>query len=102
MGALQPTAFGQCVGAGALEIKCSPIKGAVMGVTRGRAHTLTNWVTFLDAILHCALLIRATRKLLAQNLKKQQQKNIKIQIIIDLSSDICLITLTGVILFLFT
>lgn len=60
VGAFEPTALGECVGAGALEIKFPPIKRAVMGITRGMAHTLTNRVTFLDAFHYLTLLIWAT------------------------------------------
>lgn len=73
VGALQPAAFGECVGTGALEVISSPVKRQVMGVTRGVAHTLTNRVAFLDAILYLALLIRATREILTHNLIKIEQ-----------------------------
>lgn len=75
VGAFQPAALGECIGAGALEIECSPIKRVVMGVTRGVAHTLTNRMTFLHAILHFTLLIRATCELLTHNLKRTVEKN---------------------------
>lgn len=77
VGAFQFTALGECVGAGALEIKSSPIKRAVMGVTRGMAHSLTNRVTFLYAIVYFTLLIWATCELLALNLRKTVAKQEK-------------------------
>ena len=73
VGTLQPTALRERVSAGALEIKFSPIKREVMWVTRGSAHTLTDWVTFLDAVFYFTLLIRATRELLALNLIKTRE-----------------------------
>lgn len=77
VGALQPTALRECVGAGALEIKLSAIKGEIVGVTRGVANTLTDRVTFLDTILYFTFLIRATRELLTFNLRIEEKEKQK-------------------------
>uniref|UniRef100_A0A3P8T8I3 Uncharacterized protein n=1 Tax=Amphiprion percula TaxID=161767 RepID=A0A3P8T8I3_AMPPE len=76
VGSFQPTALRECVGAGALEIKPSSIKGLIMRVAGGMAHTLTNGVTFLDAIFYFTFFIGATCELLALNLKKKSQEHI--------------------------
>lgn len=77
VGVFKLTSLGECVGAGALEIKFSPIKRAVMGITRGNAHTLSNRVAFMDTILYPTLLIWATLELLAVNLRKSGKKKKK-------------------------
>lgn len=68
VGTFQPTALGECVSAHALEIKHSPVKRPVMGTTRGTADALTNGLTFLDTVLHFALLVGSTPERLAKNL----------------------------------
>lgn len=74
VGTLQATALGQCVGTSALEVECQPIKGHVMGVTRGTAHTLTNRVAFLDTVCHLTLLIRTTGEFLTVDLRDIERR----------------------------